>query len=79
VSNNGIIMASKYEEVNNYFIARMEESRKIWATRGKEARIKAHAERLASGAKTWRQLSGLPLMVHEISHVGNRPFMWGFL
>jgi pyridoxine/pyridoxamine 5'-phosphate oxidase len=72
-------MASKYEEANNYFKARMEESRKIWASRGKEARIKAHAERMSSGVKTWRQMSGLPLMVHEMSHAGNRPFMLGFL
>ena len=70
---------AKYEEVNNYFKQRMAESKKIWATRGKDARIKAHADKMASGVKTWRQMSGVPLMIHEIKHVGNRPFMWGFL
>lgn len=71
--------APKMEEVNNYFQQRMEESKRIRATRGKDARIVAHAQKIASGVKTWRQMSGLPLMVHEIKHVGNRPFMWGFL
>jgi len=70
--------AKKYEEVNNYFKQRMEESRKIWATRGKEARLKAHAERMA-GPKTWLQKSGVSFFVHEVTHVGNKPFMYGFL
>mmetsp|Transcript_17915 Transcript_17915/g.25323 ORF Transcript_17915/g.25323 Transcript_17915/m.25323 type:complete len:106 (-) Transcript_17915:315-632(-) len=70
--------SGKYEEVNNYFKQRMAESKKIWETRGKDARIKAHAEKAASGVKTWRQMSGVPLMIHEIKHVGNKPFMWGF-
>jgi hypothetical protein len=72
-------MASQpnYEEVNSYFRQRMEESRKIWATRGKDARVAA-AEARKAGPQTWRQLRGVPLMMHEIKHVGNRPFAWGF-
>ena len=71
--------AAKYEEVTNYFKERMAESKKIAATRGKEARIQAHAAKVASGVKTWRQMSGLTLMAHEATHVGNRPFMFGFV
>eukprot|EP00566_Odontella_aurita_P024036 CAMPEP_0113569908 /NCGR_PEP_ID=MMETSP0015_2-20120614/24672_1 /TAXON_ID=2838 /ORGANISM="Odontella" /LENGTH=107 /DNA_ID=CAMNT_0000472625 /DNA_START=54 /DNA_END=377 /DNA_ORIENTATION=+ /assembly_acc=CAM_ASM_000160 len=68
-----------YAEVNEYFQKRMEESRSVWAKRGKEARIAAYNQRLAEGPKTWRQMKGMPLIIHEIKHVGNRPFMWGFL
>lgn len=71
--------AAKYEEVTNYFKERMAESKKIAATRGREARIQANATKMASGVKTWRQMKGLPLMAHEASHVGNRPFMFGFV
>eukprot|EP00551_Chaetoceros_affinis_P008249 CAMPEP_0203667922 /NCGR_PEP_ID=MMETSP0090-20130426/4652_1 /ASSEMBLY_ACC=CAM_ASM_001088 /TAXON_ID=426623 /ORGANISM="Chaetoceros affinis, Strain CCMP159" /LENGTH=112 /DNA_ID=CAMNT_0050532213 /DNA_START=36 /DNA_END=374 /DNA_ORIENTATION=+ len=70
--------AAKYEEVTNYFKERMAQSKKIAATRGKEARIQAHAAKMASGTKTWRQMKGLPLMAHEMGHIGNRPFMIGF-
>jgi hypothetical protein len=69
---------AKYEEVNNYFKERMAESKKIAASRGKEARIAAAQAKKASGVQTWRQMSGVRLMAHEISHVGNRPFMIGF-
>ena len=72
-------MVSKEEiaEINAYFQGRMAESRKIWSTRGKDARIAAAAAR-ASGPKTWRQMSGVSLMMHEVGHAGNRPFMIGF-
>ncbi len=70
--------AAKYEEVTNYFKERMAESKKIQATRGKEARIASAAQKAASGHSTWRQMTGVRLMAHEISHVGNRPFMIGF-
>ncbi len=70
---------AKYEEVSNYFKERMAESKRIAATRGKEARVQAHATKMASEAKTWRQMKGVQLMAHEITHVGNRPFMFGFL
>jgi RsiW-degrading membrane proteinase PrsW (M82 family) len=70
--------AAKYVEVTNYFKERMAESKKIQAGRGKEARIAAAAQKAASGHSTWRQMTGVRLMAHEISHVGNRPFMIGF-
>mmetsp|Transcript_5355 Transcript_5355/g.8193 ORF Transcript_5355/g.8193 Transcript_5355/m.8193 type:complete len:111 (-) Transcript_5355:176-508(-) len=69
---------AKYEEVTNYFKERMEVSKKIAAGRGKDARIAAAAAKKASGVQTWRQMTGVRLMAHEISHVGNRPFMVGF-
>ena len=68
----------KYEEVNNYLKERLAESRKVRAARGKEAQMAAQAAKAASGAKSWRQMSGLPLLVHEMGHVGNRPFTIGF-
>ncbi|KAL3823122.1 hypothetical protein ACHAXA_006452 [Cyclostephanos tholiformis] len=73
-------MVSKEEiaEINAYFRGRMDESKKIWMTRGKDARIASAAARAASGAKTWRQMSGMSLMMHEVGHVGNRHFMVGF-
>eukprot|EP01083_Nonionella_stella_P238252 835019_1 len=54
----------------------MAESKRIWATRGKDARLAAIAKK-ASGPQTWRQMSGVQLMMHEVGHVGNRPFMIG--
>jgi len=51
---------------------------KIAAGRGKEARIAAAEAKKASGVQTWRQMTGVRLMAHEISHVGNKPFMIGF-
>ena len=72
-------MVSKEEiaEINSYFKGRMDESRKIWATRGASARVAAVAAKSA-GPKTWRQMSGMSLMMHEVGHVGNQPFMIGF-
>jgi hypothetical protein len=74
-------MVSKEEiaEINAYFQGRMAESKKIWSTRGKDARIASAAAKATSGgAKTWRQMSGMSLMMHEIGHAGNRHFMVGF-
>ncbi|EJK70728.1 hypothetical protein THAOC_07890 [Thalassiosira oceanica] len=70
-------MVSKEEvaEINTYFQNRMAESKKIWAARGPEARVAAAAK---PRPQTWRQMSGLSLMAHEASHIGNRPFMVGF-
>ena len=59
---------AKYEEVTNYFKERMAESKKINATRGREARLAAQAARLAKSGPTWRQLSGMQLMAHEMGH-----------
>ncbi|KAL7465123.1 hypothetical protein ACHAXS_005450 [Conticribra weissflogii] len=72
-----MVSANEVAEINTYFQNRMAESKKIWATRGKDARIAAAAKRAAEPA-SWRQMSGMPLMIHEIKHVGNRPFMVGF-
>ncbi len=69
--------AAENAEIKTYFENRMAESKKIWATRGKDARIAAHAKK-ASAPQTWRQMSGLALMAHEVGHIGNRPFMVGF-
>lgn len=70
-------IAAENAEINAYFQSRMAESKKIWSTRGKDARIAAAAAK-AAAPPTWRQMSGLALMAHEVGHVGNRPFMVGF-
>ena len=72
-----MVSQAEVAEINTYFRNRMEESKKIWASRGKDARIAAQNAR-AAGPPTWRQLKGIPLVLHEIGHVGNRPFMIGF-
>uniref|UniRef100_A0A7S2ICY6 Uncharacterized protein n=1 Tax=Helicotheca tamesis TaxID=374047 RepID=A0A7S2ICY6_9STRA len=69
---------AKYAEHMEYLKQRLAESKKVQATRGKDAYVAAQTERLAKGPATWRQLKGVPLMIHEIKHVGNKPFMWGF-
>jgi hypothetical protein len=66
---------AKFEEINAYFKQRMVESKKIWSTRGKEARMATVAKRPAD---SWRSMRGVQLMVHEMGHVGNKPFAWGF-
>ena len=32
----------------------------------------------ATTHKTWRQMKGLELMMHELNHPGNKPFAIGF-
>ena len=63
-------------EIKAFQQSKMAESKKIWATRVKEAQAAVADKRAANG--TWRQMSGMALMSHEISHIGNRPFMIGF-
>mmetsp|Transcript_17080 Transcript_17080/g.19679 ORF Transcript_17080/g.19679 Transcript_17080/m.19679 type:complete len:108 (-) Transcript_17080:224-547(-) len=53
-----------------------DQSKKIWEMRGREARIKA-IEYRAANHNTWRQMSGLRLMMHEVAHPGNYPFVMG--
>ena len=72
-----MVSPAEVAEINAYFHNRMAESKKIWASRGKDARIAAVAKRAAE-PPSWRQLKGIPLLLHEIKHVGNRPFMIGF-
>lgn len=72
-----MLSQAEVNEINTFFQSRMAESKKIWATRGKDARLAAVAKR-ASGPQTWRQMSGMRLLMHEIGHHGNLPFMVGF-
>lgn len=72
-----MVSQAEVAEINTYFRNRMAESKKIWSTRGKEARVATLAARSAA-PPSWRQLKGMPLMLHEIGHVGNRHFMVGF-
>jgi len=39
------------------------------------------AERMAVRAQrnTWRQMSGMKLLAHEVNHPGNKPFAIGFV
>eukprot|EP00579_Thalassiosira_antarctica_P012472 CAMPEP_0201922660 /NCGR_PEP_ID=MMETSP0903-20130614/10632_1 /ASSEMBLY_ACC=CAM_ASM_000552 /TAXON_ID=420261 /ORGANISM="Thalassiosira antarctica, Strain CCMP982" /LENGTH=110 /DNA_ID=CAMNT_0048459837 /DNA_START=90 /DNA_END=422 /DNA_ORIENTATION=- len=71
-----MLSQTEVTEINTFFQTRMAESKKIWATRGKDARMATMA-RKASMPPTWRQMSGLRLMMYEVGHVGNRPFMVG--
>ena len=70
-------MQAENAEIKQQLSARLAESKKIWATRGPDARTAAMAKK-AAGPQTWRQMSGMALMMHEIGHIGNRPFMVGF-
>ena len=72
-----MLTQTEVAEIDTFFKDRMAEKKKIWATRGKDARIAAAAQK-ATAAPTWRQMSGLRLLAHEAGHVGNRPFMVGF-
>eukprot|EP00537_Pseudo-nitzschia_pungens_P013032 CAMPEP_0172393674 /NCGR_PEP_ID=MMETSP1061-20121228/11464_1 /TAXON_ID=37318 /ORGANISM="Pseudo-nitzschia pungens, Strain cf. pungens" /LENGTH=114 /DNA_ID=CAMNT_0013124827 /DNA_START=6 /DNA_END=350 /DNA_ORIENTATION=+ len=47
-----------------------------WASRGEAALAKRVAAR-ASTHKTWRQMKGMQLFTHEMSHAGNKPFVIG--
>uniref|UniRef100_A0A6U3T3V9 Uncharacterized protein n=1 Tax=Ditylum brightwellii TaxID=49249 RepID=A0A6U3T3V9_9STRA len=69
---------AKYAEHMEYLQQRLTESKKVQATRGNAAYVAAQAKRAASGPQTWRQMKGVPLMIHEIKHIGNKPFMVGF-
>ena len=71
-----MVSETEVAEINTYLRNRLDENRKIWATRGKEARLASLNAR--AGKSTWRQLRGMPLFLHELGHVGNRPFMIGF-
>mmetsp|Transcript_5787 Transcript_5787/g.9143 ORF Transcript_5787/g.9143 Transcript_5787/m.9143 type:complete len:104 (+) Transcript_5787:201-512(+) len=67
--------AAKKLEIENFFKQQMETSKKTWEMRGKEARIAAHQAR--QSVKTWRNMKGMELMIHEAGHAGNRPFVMG--
>lgn len=72
-----MVSQAEVAEINTYFQDRMAQSKKIWATRGPDARAAALAKR-AAGPATWRQMSGLRLIMHEMGHIGNKPFVVGF-
>lgn len=55
----------------------METMKSNQALRGEEGLAKRMAERANRG--TWRQMSGMKLMAHEINHPGNKPFAIGFV
>ena len=48
------------------------------AQRG-EAKLIERMNTRASTHKTWRQMSGLKLVAHEMNHPGNKPFVIGFM
>ena len=72
-----ILSQAELTEINTSFAKQMAEKKKIWATRGPEGRAAALAAR-ASKPATWRQMSGMGLMMHEFGHIGNKPFVVGF-
>ena len=77
-SKTTMVSEAEVAEINTYFRNRLNESKKIWATRGREARLASLNARATQSPPTWRQLSGMNLMMHEIGPIGNRPFMVGF-
>ena len=54
----------------------METMKKQQAYRGVEGLKKRMAERSATH-KTWRQMKGMKLFMHEVNHPGNKPFVIG--
>lgn len=50
--------------------------KKNQALRGQEGLKQRLAERAATH-KSWRQMKGMQLVMHEINHPGNKPFMIG--
>ena len=52
--------------------------RKNQSLRGPENYAKRMAERAATH-KSWRQMKGMELVMHELKHPGNRPFVIGFV
>eukprot|EP00542_Grammatophora_oceanica_P011605 CAMPEP_0194043810 /NCGR_PEP_ID=MMETSP0009_2-20130614/15383_1 /TAXON_ID=210454 /ORGANISM="Grammatophora oceanica, Strain CCMP 410" /LENGTH=112 /DNA_ID=CAMNT_0038688151 /DNA_START=81 /DNA_END=419 /DNA_ORIENTATION=- len=68
---------AKYEEISAFFKQTMEDRKKLWATRGKDARIEAMKKRLADPTD-WRNKTGMKFMVQEMKYIGNRPFVYGF-
>lgn len=67
-------LAANYEALHS-MRAMMETMKKNQAYRGEEGlkqRTAARAQR-----QTWRQMKGAQLMMHEINHPGNKPFVIG--
>lgn len=68
-------LAANYEAMH-----RMREKMEIMklnqAMRGEEG-LKLRTE-ARSQRQSWRQMKGLQLMMHEINHPGNKPFVIGF-
>ena len=67
-------LAANYEAVRS-MRAMMETMKKNQAFRGEEGlkqRTAARAQRTS-----WRQMKGMQLMMHEINHPGNKPFVIG--
>mmetsp|Transcript_10400 Transcript_10400/g.15780 ORF Transcript_10400/g.15780 Transcript_10400/m.15780 type:complete len:111 (+) Transcript_10400:125-457(+) len=72
-----MLTTAEVAESNAFLQKSMDTNKKIWATRGADARVAAEVKRAAERT-TWRQMSGMKLLMHEVGHVGNRPFMIGF-
>jgi hypothetical protein len=54
----------------------METMKKNQELRGGEALVKRMNTRAATH-KTWRQMKGMQLAMHEMNHAGNKPFVIG--
>mmetsp|Transcript_34933 Transcript_34933/g.53570 ORF Transcript_34933/g.53570 Transcript_34933/m.53570 type:complete len:102 (-) Transcript_34933:169-474(-) len=64
------------EDVINMLRAETEANRAKWQARAPEVRAAARDARMAKD--TWRQMSGLKLVFHEMASPGLRPFATGF-
>jgi hypothetical protein len=68
-------LASKYADLS-FMKGKMATMAKQQELRGIDGYTKRMAER-ASTHKTWRQMKGMQLAMHEINHPGNKAFVIG--
>ena len=68
-------LAGKYADLA-FMKEKMETMKKQQAMRGVDQYKARMAERAATHT-SWRQMKGFQLMMHEINHPGNKPFVIG--
>jgi hypothetical protein len=69
-------LQKQYDRINSLRQS-MEVMKENQSLRGPENYQKRMAQRAATH-KTWRQMKGMQLFMHEINHPGNKPFVIGF-
>lgn len=74
--NMGEFSATRAKELFDTHKKYLEWRKTEWATRGPAALEQRMTARAASH-NTWRQMKGMDLVRHELSHPGNRPFAIG--
>jgi len=69
-------MQSQYAALDK-MRAMMETMKKNQSLRGEDGLRRRMEARASKPQKTWRQMKGMQLVVHEINHPGNKPFAIG--